>query len=135
MATTIVSVRKDAPERRSEPMSRKLMVSCPLAKDGSMVGRGATVLMMKFGAGVGASVCIGPGGMDAGEDESTTSGERGEPVGVQGMGWKGVGVGEEFGADVTIAKGSEEEAGAILPHPASKSAVKMILRCANFMAM
>ena len=56
MATTIVSVRKDVPERLSEPMSRKLMVSCPLAKDGSMVGRGATVLMRKFGSIVGTSV-------------------------------------------------------------------------------
>ena len=30
MATTIVSVRKEVPERLSEPISRKLMVSCPL---------------------------------------------------------------------------------------------------------
>lgn len=56
MATTIVSVRKDEPDRRSEPMSRKLMVSCPLAKDGSMVESGATVLIRKFGSTVGVSV-------------------------------------------------------------------------------
>ena len=56
------------------------------------------------------------------------------PVGVQGMGWKGVGVGEALGAEVTIAKGSEGDADALLPHPASKRAVRMILQRMEFMA-
>jgi len=132
MATTIVSVRKDAPERRSEPMSRTLMVSCPLAKDGSMVGRGATVLTRKFGSGVGVSVWAMESAdeLDDWEDESITGAERGEPVGVQGIGWKGVGVGDAFGADVTIANGKACDccAGALLPHPASNKATRMILQ-------
>lgn len=88
MATTIVSVRKDVPERTSEPMSRKFMVSCPLAKEGSMVGRGATVLTRKFGSGVGVSVWMIErlDEADDWEDESITGAGRGEPVGVQGMG-------------------------------------------------
>ncbi len=83
------------------------MVSCPLAKAGSIVGSGATVLTRKFGSMVGASVWAmeSAGGEDACEEESTVSGGRGEPIGVQGMGWKGVGVGEAFGADVTITNG------------------------------
>lgn len=64
------------------------------------------------------------------ENESAIGGKRGEPVGVQGMGWKGVGVGEAFGADVTIAKGKtcDCSAGALLPHPASKRAARMSLQ-------
>ena len=50
------------------------------------------------------------------------------PVGVQGMGWKGVGVGDAFGAAVTKAKGRDCCTGAAVPHPASKSAVRMIQR-------
>jgi len=132
MATTIVSVRKDVPERTSEPMSRKLMVSCPLAKDGSMVGRGATVLTRKFGSGVGVSVWMieRADEEDDWEDESITGAGRGEPVGVQGIGRKGVGVGDAFGADVTIAKGKACDgcADALLPHPASNRAARMILQ-------
>ena len=132
MATTIVSVRKDVPERTSEPMSRKLMVSCPLAKAGSMVGRGATVLTRKFGSGVGVSVWTieRADEDDDWEDESITGAERGEPVGVQGMGWKGVRVGDAFGADVTIANGNVCDCcvGALLTHPASNRAARMIFQ-------
>ena len=68
--------------------------------------------------------------MDDWDDESTTGGGRGEPVGVQGMGWKGVGVGDAFGADVTIANGKDFDGltGALLPHPASMSAARMCLQ-------
>jgi len=121
-------------------MSRKLMVSCPLAKDGSMVGSGATVLMRKFGSIVGTSVCAAAGakGVAVGDDDpssplkTVTGGERGELVGVQRMGWKGVGVGDGFGAEVTIAKGSDGGAGALLPHPASKRAVMIDIRQMGF---
>ena len=50
------------------------------------------------------------------------------PVGVQGMGWKGVGVGEAFGATVTSAKGRAGCAGAAVPHPASRMVAMMIQR-------
>ena len=43
------------------------------------------------------------------------------PVGVQGIGWKGVGVGEAFGAAVTRTNGRAEAAGAAVPHPASRN--------------
>ena len=98
-----------------------------------MVGSGATVLMRKFGSIVGTSVCVSAGGVDVVDDESATSGERSVPVGVQGMGWKGVGVGEAFGAEVTMTKGSEGDAGALLPHPASKRAARMMLQRMEFM--
>jgi hypothetical protein len=42
-----------------------------------------------------------------------------ETVGVQGTGWKGVGVGDAFGAGVTKTKGSAGWVGAVFPHPAS----------------
>jgi hypothetical protein len=112
MATIIVSVRKDVPERLSEPISRKLMVSCPLFRtslpEASMVARGASVLMRKSGSNVGTSVEVGAGWVEAGEDDSANGWERSVSwaetkgtVGVHGAGWKGVGVGEAFGADVT----------------------------------
>ena len=50
------------------------------------------------------------------------------PVGVQGMGWKGVGVWEAFGAAVTNAKGRDGCAGAAVPHPASRMVAMMIQR-------
>jgi hypothetical protein len=44
------------------------------------------------------------------------------PVGVQGIGWKGVAVGEAFGAAVTNTKGKAggAGAGAKAPHPARR---------------
>jgi len=81
------------------------MVSCPLLRtwlpDMSMVGSGATVLMRKFGSVVGVSVCAGAGEVDVNESEPAIDWERGELVGVQDIGKKGVGVGEGSGADVT----------------------------------
>ena len=108
------------------------MVSCPLAKFGSMVGRGATVLTRKFGSIVGISVGVAAGGVEVGEDESATGWERSEPVGVHETGRKGVGVGDGFGADVTIANGSDPSAGALLPHPASNNAVMTMVRQLGF---
>jgi hypothetical protein len=89
--------------------------------------------MRKFGSTVGISVCTeaGAGGVDVEETGSITGAARGVPVGVQGMGWKGVGVGEAFGLDVTITKGGgacPPEADALLPHPASRKAARMSLQ-------
>lgn len=53
---------------------------------------------------------------------------RSVPVGVQGMGWKGVGVGEAFGATVTRENGTDCGVGAAVPHPASRTATRMIQR-------
>jgi hypothetical protein len=100
-----------------------------------MVGRGATVLMRKFGSIVGTSVCVSAGGVEDADDESVIDWERSVPVGVQGKGWKGVGVGDAFGAEVTITKGGVGGAGALLPHPASKRAARMILQRMEFMVM
>ena len=49
---------------------------------------------------------------------------------VQGMGWKGVGVGEAFGAAVTNSNGRDPWAGALPPHPA-RSIAAMIVICQN----
>ena len=48
------------------------------------------------------------------------------PVGVQGIGWNGVGVGEALGAAVTRTKGRAEEAGATVPHPAKSNPARNI---------
>src|ERR687883_493337 len=65
IAITIVSVRKEPPGRLSEPISKKLTVSCPLLRtwllDVSMVGNGATVLIRMFGSIVGICVEVGGG--------------------------------------------------------------------------
>ena len=68
-----------------------------------MVENGTTVLMRTFGSIVGAGVSVGGGTVTVGVDVSTVGWRV--PVGVQGIGWKGVGVGEAFGAAVTSAKG------------------------------
>ena len=100
-----------------------------------MVGRGATVLMRKFGSIVGTSVWVSAGGVEVREAESATGGARSVPVGVQGIGWKGVGVGEAFGADVTRAKGKACcSMGALLPHPASSKAAMIESRQKSFIA-
>jgi len=54
-------------------------------------------------------------------------------VGVHGMGWKGVGVGEGFGATVTKANGRFESAGALEAHPASRSAAMSVICQIDFM--
>src|ERR671925_1667487 len=100
-AITIVSVRKDVPERRSEPINKKLTVSCPLFStwllpDASIVENGTRVLMRMFGSIVGTGVSVGGGTVTVGVAVST--GIPAVRVGVHGIGWNGVGVGEEFGA-------------------------------------
>jgi len=97
-----------------------------------MVGRGATVLMRKFGSMVGMSVGVGGMGGDVGDDESVIGWERSELVGVQETGRKGVGVGDGFGAEVTIVKGSPCCADALLPHPASNMVAMMVKRQKDF---
>ena len=57
------------------------------------------------------------------------------PVGVQGMGWKGVAVGEAFGALVTSSKGRAGCADALSPHPASKSAAMIVICQMDFIGM
>jgi len=54
------------------------------------------------------------------------------PVGVHGMGWKGVEVGEAFGATVTNSNGGIC-AGALSPHPASSSAAMLVICQKDFM--
>lgn len=49
------------------------------------------------------------------------------PVGVQGIGWKGVGVGDAFGAAVTKTNGRVGE-GAAFPHPASSNPARSVKR-------
>ena len=55
------------------------------------------------------------------------------PVGVHGMGWKGVGVGDAFGAAVTNTNGKAGCAGAKLPHPASSIPARSMTRKVLFM--
>ena len=99
------------PERTSEPINRKLTVSCPLFStwllpDASIVENGTRVLIedVRVDGGdvvfllAGARSAWGSRGQSSGEDSSVA-------VGLKGMGWKGVGVGEAFGAAVTNMNG------------------------------
>src|SRR5215212_8099875 len=125
MAITMVSVRKEPPGRRSEPISKKLTVSCPLLRtwlpEAAIVEKGTTVLIRMFGSIVGTGVSVGTGRVTVGLSVSTTGGNV--PVGVQPSGWKGVGVGEALGAAVTKINGRAGcvGAGASAPHPARSS--------------
>ncbi len=56
------------------------------------------------------------------------------PVGVQGTGWKGVGVGEALGAAVTRTKGRAGAAGAAVPHPARSNPARKV-RWINFLIL
>ena len=87
-----------------------------------MVASGATVLISMFGSMVGSAVWLKAGGVDVTVIESASGCGRSVPVGVQGIGWKGVGVGDAFGAEVTRTNGSAGDAGtgASVPHPTSK---------------
>ena len=87
-------------------------------------------MIRKFESTVGVWVCATPGagGVEVWVAESMTGWERSVPVGVHGMGWKGVGVGEAFGAAVTSTKGSSDCAGALLPHPASNKAAMIMIQ-------
>ena len=49
------------------------------------------------------------------------------------MGWKGVGVGDAFGAAVTNTNGKADCAGAKLPHPASSIPARSMTRKVLFM--
>jgi len=102
-----------------------------------MVGSGATVLIMKFGSVVGVAV-MGRAAEEkvaVGETESVIGWERNELVGVQETGRKGVGVGDGFGADVTVMNGRDGCSGALTPHPASRSAARMMLERIVLMAV
>lgn len=107
---TMVSVRKEPPGRLSEPIKRKLTVSCPLLRiwlpEGSIVERGASVLISMFASTVGTSVCVGAMEVEVRLAGSNVGEGAGEPVCVQGIGRKGVGVAVELGAAVTRMNGS-----------------------------
>ena len=102
-----------------------------------MVGSGATVLMRKFGSAVGVWVMgtNAEGMVGVGENEPAIVWERSDEVGVHETGRKGVGVGDGFGADVTIMNGRDACSGALAPHPASRSAARMMLQRIVLMAM
>jgi hypothetical protein len=130
MAITIVSVRKEVPERRSEPINRKLTVSCPLLStwllpEASIVENGTRVLTRMFGSMVGSGVSVGGGTVGVAVKGSGVGDGGIVAVGLKGIGWKGVGVGEAFGAAVTSANGRAAWAlvglGAKTPHPPSKN--------------
>src|SRR5918993_3458108 len=112
MTITIVSVRKEVPERRSEPINKKLTVSCPLFStwllpDASIVENGTRELINRFGSIVGTGVSVGGGTVGVGVEGSTVGEGSSVIVGKRGIGWKGVGVGEAFGAAVTSANGND----------------------------
>jgi hypothetical protein len=69
-----------------------------------------------FGSMVGIPVWVGTGVSVAGLGVSDG---KNVPVGVQGNGWKGVRVGDAFGAAVTKTKG-RGCACAVVPHPVSR---------------
>ena len=66
-------------------------------------------------------------------DESVIGWERSEVVCVQGIGWKGVGVGEGFGATVTNTNGRSGCADAFVLHPASRNAAMIVICQMGFM--
>ena len=77
-----------------------------------------------FGSIVGIGVSVGAGRVAVGVTVSTTGGNV--PVGVQGIGWKGVGVGEALGAAVTNVNGRADEVGAYVPHPARRDPARSV---------
>ena len=70
-------------------------------------------------------VAVGVAGSMVGSDCIVPDGES-VPIGVQGIGWKGVAVGDAFGAAVTNTNGKAgctlADTGARVPHPASSPA-------------
>jgi hypothetical protein len=100
-----------------------------------MVANGATVLISMFGSMVGSAVWVRAGRVDVAVTESVSGCGKSVPVGVQGLGWKGVGVGEAFSAEVTNTNGSagcaDAGAGASVPHPTSKTLARSIT-CKSF---
>ena len=137
---TIVSVRVEpVSERRSEPMSKKLIVSCPLLNIWlSKVGCGAMVLCNTAARAPGSGVAVSGGREDVAMAESAALVRRSgsfagmkKLVAPRGRGWKGVGVAEGIGAEVTRSKkdgGWDGDGDAVVPHPASSNAARMICR-------
>src|SRR5574338_41693 len=66
---------------------------------------GRRMLTRTFGSMVGRGVSVGGGTVGVGVQGSNVGVDSNVPVGVLGSGWKGVGVGEAFGAAVTSVKG------------------------------
>jgi len=81
-----------------------------------------------FTSNVGIAVWVAAGRVGDSITKSVIGWERGEPVGVQEIGWKGVGVAVAFGADVTKTNGRPgcAWAEASVPHPASKTLMRSI---------
>src|SRR5215213_4068185 len=92
MAIRSVSVRKEPPGRLSEPINKKLTVSCPLFStwllpEASMVENGTRVLMRMFGSMVGMAVSVGRGAVAVAVEGSTVGGASGVlVVAVKGIG-------------------------------------------------
>jgi hypothetical protein len=78
-----------------------------------------------FGSMVGMGVSVGGGTVGVAVEGSIVGEETRVAVGLKGSGWKGVGVGEAFGAAVTSTNGRSAcwlaAADAKLPHPESRS--------------
>ena len=100
-----------------------------------MVENGTRVLARIFGSIVGAGVSVGGGTVADGVAVSTTGPIV--PVGVQGIGWKAVGVGEAFGAAVTNLNGKAGcvGVGARAPHPASRYPARSIIQINFFITL
>jgi hypothetical protein len=82
--------------------------------------------MSMFGSMVGTTVSVEAGRVAVRVAGSTVGAGWNVPVGVQGIGWKGVAVGEAFGAAVTNVKGRVDEVGAYVPHPASSNPARSV---------
>lgn len=96
------------------------------------------MLIRKFGSAVGVCV-MGTAAEErvgVGEKEPAIGWERSDEVGVHETGRKGVGVGDGFGADVTMMNGAIgcSTGGALTPHPASNNAARMMPHRIDFMA-
>jgi hypothetical protein len=71
-----------------------------------MVENGTRVLMRTFGSMVETGVSVGGGTVGVAVEGSIVGEAAMVAVGVKGIGWNGVGVGEAFGAAVTSTNGS-----------------------------
>ena len=128
MAISNVSVRCDVPlGLRSEPMSRKLMVSL-FVRSGSGVGF-VTVNESGGGAAWMEAVAVGGGGgamvgdkVSVGRISCGVGLESNPEIGISSDGWKGVGVAVAFGAEVIMINGKGAGSGVGAPHEDSKIA-------------
>ena len=73
-----------------------------------MVDIATTVFCSIFGSMVGGAVGVSASGVALRAAASIVGVGGSVPVGVQGIGWKGVGVAEAFGAAVTNTKGRDD---------------------------